>query len=131
MGLHFSPVPGIDETVIETLVRRFYGKVRRDPELGPIFAAAITDWEAHLQKMFAFWSSVTLMSGRYKGHPMQAHQKLTTVDREHFGIWLDLFRETAREVCEPQAADLFIAKAERIAQSLQLAMFYNPQEAVK
>ena len=34
---------GIDEALIERLVRRFYEKVRCDPELGPIFEARIAD----------------------------------------------------------------------------------------
>jgi hemoglobin len=58
---------GIDEAMIERLVRSFYARVRDDGILGPIFAAKIEEWEAHLQKMFAFWSSVALMTGRYHG----------------------------------------------------------------
>jgi Truncated hemoglobins len=53
---------GIDEAMIERLVREFYVRVRDDAVLGPVFAAKIDDWEPHLQKMFAFWSSVALMS---------------------------------------------------------------------
>src|SRR5690242_11461624 len=49
---------GIDETMIESLVRRFYAKVREDAVLGPIFDAKIHDWEPHLERMCAFWSSV-------------------------------------------------------------------------
>lgn len=61
---------GIDEAMVERLVRSFYARARDDAILGPIFAAKIRDWEPHLQKMFAFWSSVALMSGRYHGQPM-------------------------------------------------------------
>jgi hemoglobin len=67
---------GIDEVMIETLVRRFYERVRADAALGPIFSARIADWEPHLQRMCAFWSSVALMSGRYHGQPMQVHSPL-------------------------------------------------------
>src|SRR5512138_834647 len=74
---------GIDEAMIERLVRRFYDAVRDDALLGPIFAARITDWEPHLQRMFAFWSSVALMSGRYHGQPMAKHMPLP-VDARHF-----------------------------------------------
>jgi hypothetical protein len=58
---------GITEAMIERLVRGFYAKVRSDPALAPIFDARIQNWEPHLQQMCAFWSSVTLMSGRYHG----------------------------------------------------------------
>src|SRR5258708_7164285 len=74
---------GIDEIMIDQLVRRFYAKIQSDEVLGPIFAARITDWEPHLQRMTAFWSSVALMSGRYHGQPMQVHLGLP-VDADHF-----------------------------------------------
>ena len=114
---------GVTEEMIETLVRAFYDKVRADGTLGPIFAARITgDWEPHLRNMFDFWSSVTLMTGRYHGTPMPAHAKITEIAPEHFARWLELFAETAREVCTPEAAALFADRAERIAQSLQLGI---------
>jgi hemoglobin len=112
---------GIDEALIERLVRRFYDKVRRDPELGPIFEARIDDWEPHLQRMFAFWSSLALMSGRYHGEPMAKHLPLP-VDAAQFDRWLSLFEETARELCDGPAADHFIVRARRVAESLELAI---------
>ena len=118
--------PDITEDLIEVLVRSFYAKVRTDRILGPIFERVIgEDWEPHLTKMFAFWSSVTRMTGRYKGKPMVAHLRLKQVRPEHFEHWLALFRETAREVCPAEVAELFIDRAERIAESLQLGMFYR------
>ncbi|NUB16937.1 preprotein translocase, partial [Azospirillum brasilense] len=58
---------GIDEAMIRTLVHAFYGKVRADAALGPVFDRTITDWEPHLRTMEDFWSSVALLSGRYHG----------------------------------------------------------------
>lgn len=112
---------GIDEAMIERLVRAFYDRVRGDPVLGPIFAQKIADWEPHLERMFAFWSSVTLMSGRYHGKPMAKHQPLP-IDAEHFDRWLALFTETARAVCPPAAAERFIQSSQRIAESLELGI---------
>lgn len=112
---------GITEEVIDRLVRHFYGKVRSDPLLGPIFEERISDWEPHLQRMCAFWSSVMLMTGRYHGQPVRAHLPLA-VDADHFDHWLALFEESAKEVCTPQAAALFTDRAQRIAQSLELAI---------
>jgi hemoglobin len=62
----------ITETTIRVLVDAFYARLRRDPTLGPIFTNAIAEgaWPAHLEKMYAFWSSVMLTSGRYKGNPV-------------------------------------------------------------
>lgn len=113
---------GISEAIIHTLVHRFYGRVQEDPTLGPIFAARIEDWAEHLDKMCAFWSSVVLMSGRYKGRPMPAHARISELNGAHFDHWLALFRATAAEFCEPAAAAVFIDRAERIAQSLQVGI---------
>lgn len=112
---------GIDEAAIERLVRRFYERVRADNLLGPIFAARIDDWEPHLRRMCAFWSSVALMSGRYHGQPMQKHLPLP-IDARHFDRWLALFEATARELGPPRAADHVIERARRIAESLELGI---------
>jgi hemoglobin len=112
---------GIDEAMIERLVRTFYVRIQGDPVLGPVFAARIADWEPHLQRMFAFWSSVALMSGAYHGQPMQKHLPLP-IDARHFDRWLALFEETARELCPPQAATHFVERAQRIAASLELGI---------
>jgi hemoglobin len=112
---------GITEGIIEQLVRGFYARVREDVVLGPVFEAKIVDWEPHLAQMFAFWSSVALMTGRYHGTPMIKHIKLP-IDAGHFDRWLALFEETAREICPPQAAAHFIDRAQRIASSLELGV---------
>lgn len=112
---------GITEPLIERLVRAFYAKVRADAVLAPVFEARIQDWEPHLQRMFAFWSSVALMSGRYHGTPMAKHMPLP-VDADHFDRWLALFKETAVEVCPPAAAVHFVELARRIAASLELGI---------
>jgi len=112
---------GITEGMIEQLVRGFYARVRADAVLGPVFEARIADWEPHLAQMFAFWSSVALMTGRYHGTPMIKHVKLP-IDAGHFDRWLALFEETAREVCPPEAAVHFVERAQRIAASLELGV---------
>lgn len=112
---------GIDEAMIERLVRAFYGRVQRDPQLGPIFARRIADWELHIAKLCAFWSSVALLSGRYHGQPMAAHLPLP-IDTPEFDHWLELFATTARETCPPAAAAHFLERAHRIADSLELAI---------
>ncbi|HTO39531.1 MAG TPA: group III truncated hemoglobin [Rhizomicrobium sp.] len=117
---------GVDEAMIKTLVHTFYGKVRPDPMLGPVFDRAIGDnWDVHLQKMCDFWSSVMLMSGRFKGNPMVAHMRLKTVTPKYFERWLELFAETAHEVCPADAAEAFIARSQNIGRSLQMGMFFR------
>jgi hemoglobin len=112
---------GIDEVMISALVTTFYAQVRKDPLIGPIFEEKIDDWNHHLEKLCAFWSSVVLMTGRYHGQPMQAHISLP-VGSEHFERWLDIFETTARTICPPKAADVFIDRARRIADSLELGI---------
>jgi hemoglobin len=112
---------GIDEAMIQRLVRGFYARVRADAMLGPVFAARIDDWEPHLERMCAFWSSVVLMSGRYHGQPMRKHLPLP-IDGRHFDHWLALFETAAHELCPPKAAECFIERARRIAESLELGL---------
>ena len=114
------------EAQIAALVPAFYAKVRRDPVLGPVFAAAVDDWDAHHAKLTAFWSSVMLTSGRYKGSTMQAHLKHREAIRPGmFARWLALWGETARELLPAPIAEAFVAKAERIAESLDLALYFR------
>jgi hemoglobin len=112
---------GIDEPMIEKLVHGSYAKARLDPLIGPVFESKVTDWDAHLRRMCAFWSSVTLMSGRYHGQPMVAHAPLP-IETPHFNRWLEIFAATATEVCPPQAAEFFIERAHRIADSLEFGI---------
>lgn len=118
--------PHVDRAFIGRVVRTFYGKVRRNERLGPIFDGEIGDrWEHHLEKMTDFWCAVILKNGAYSGRPVPAHVKLKQVVPDDFNIWLGLFRETVAELCEPEVAEVFIERAERIAQSLTLAMFFR------
>src|SRR6185312_5470678 len=104
--------PTIDEEMVKQLVHGFYTHVRADAEIGPIFNRVIgIHWDIHLAKMCDFWSSVMLMTGRYKGNPMIAHMRLKTVRPEHFERWLALFTQTAGEVCPPTAAEAFVGRA--------------------
>jgi hemoglobin len=112
---------GINEAMIWNLVDTFYERVRSDSEIGPIFVAAIADWRPHLDTMVKFWSSVALMSGTYKGKPIAAHMPLGLTPH-HFLRWLSLFEQTAHDVCPPKAATFFVARAQKIAQSIKLAV---------
>ena len=56
--------PIIDEACLPALLERFYGRVREDAEIGPVFNAVVEDWTEHLERLAAFWSSVTGTSAR-------------------------------------------------------------------
>lgn len=115
---------GITEDMIHAVVDGFYAEVRRDPAIGPIFNRVLSeeDWPPHLAKMCDFWSSVLLMTGRFKGAPMAAHAHIEELRATHFSRWLQLFRQAVNALCPPPAAALFVAKAELIAESLQLGV---------
>jgi hemoglobin len=113
---------GVTEAMIGEVVETFYARVRQDEVLGPIFNARVEDWPAHLAKLKDFWSSVLLMTGRFKGRPMPVHAAIPNIGRAHFEHWLSMFGETVDEVCPPPAAALFREKAAMIAQSLQLGI---------
>ena len=113
----------VTEACIADMVATFYAQVRNDQLLGPIFEDAIgSHWETHLLKMNAFWSSVLLASGTYKGNPMLAHLQLPRLTERHFARWLQLWRETATRLCSEAVASLFVRKAEMIGERLLYAI---------
>lgn len=114
----------IDEAGLKRLVEAFYARIRADAELGPIFNDAIADWPEHLDTLAAFWSSVMLTSGRYKGRPVPAHMKhRDRISPALFARWLALWGQTVDELASPEAALALKDRAARIAQSLQFALF--------
>ncbi len=99
-----APAEGVSEALIRRLVHTFYGRVLEDPDLGPIFTAALSHrWDEHLDTMVDFWSSVVLRTGRYTGKPHVAH--------------VDLALTPA----------LFVDRAHRIAESLQIGLGIGPK----
>ena len=118
----------ISEPQISTLVDTFYAKVRQDPEIGPIFNAAIDDWPAHLALLKNFWSTVLLTTGRYKGDPMMTHLSLP-IEEKHFARWLQLFEQTATEILPPPIAANIVNKAHRIAGNFKLGIAFHRQSS--
>lgn len=117
-----TPASPIDEAMIRTLVNTFYEGVRDDCLLGPIFARHVADWSLHLPKMYDFWSTVVLRTGRYSGRPLEAHQRLPELSAAHFARWLDLWRHTVDRVVPESARYMFVAPAERMAANMSTAL---------
>lgn len=120
----------ISEDQIANLVERFYDKVQRDPEIGPVFNAAISDWPAHIALLKNFWSTVLLTTGRYKGDPMMTHLALP-IEHKHFDHWLRLFEDTAVEVLPPHLATLVVSKAHRIAANFKMGIALQREKAAQ
>lgn len=111
------------EEQIKELVDCFYSRVRHDEMLGPVFSRAIGDhWQEHLAKMSDFWSTVVLASRHYKGNPMQVHIDLPRLNQRHFDRWLSLWRITTSELLGETHAQIFVSKAEFMAERLLLAI---------
>ena len=121
-------VLGVDAAFLERLVDTFYGRIRRHPDLGPVFEARLAGrWDEHLERMKSFWLSVCFKTGAYGGKPVAAHMGLPGISAELFPKWLDLFSATLDDLApRPETKLWFMATAERIAKSLTLSLFYNP-----
>lgn len=114
--------PKLDTAQIAQLVDRFYEKVRVDPLLGPVFKAAVHDWDEHKRTLTSFWCSVVLRANSYRGNPMAVHRDQPGIRTEHFERWLALWRTTTREVLDEAGAGLMLEHADRIGRSLRLGM---------
>ena len=78
---------------IKKLVDTFYGKVRKDELIGPVFNERIQDrWPQHLAKMYTFWQTVLLGEHTYFGSPFPPHATLP-VSHQHFEKWLERFKQ--------------------------------------
>ncbi len=117
---------------VARLVRTFYGRVRQDEMLGPIFNGIIKDWEEHLEKLTDFWHGnlFFFVKTKYTGDPKTAHQSMdetighsTTMD--HFGRWINLWIATVDELYEGEKAALAKNQARKMATFLFLKIFEN------
>lgn len=120
------PPSPLDEPSLARLVDRFYEKVRRDAQIGPIFNAAVHDWDEHKRLLTSFWASVALRAGSYRGNPMGAHRP-HPIRAEHFDRWLALWRETTAEELDEAGAAQMQEYAERIGRSLKYGLGIHPQ----
>ncbi|MCP9236181.1 group III truncated hemoglobin [Lewinella sp. JB7] len=104
---------------IKALVDSFYGKVREDTLLGPVFGGVIRDrWPDHLGKMYRFWQTVLLGERTYGGSPFLPHLKLP-VSSEHFDRWKQLFHRTVDEHFRGPKADEAKWRADRMAEMFE------------
>lgn len=100
---------------VSLLVHTFYGKIRKDELLGPIFNGIITDWETHLELLTDFWETNLFFNRKYFGNPMHAHVEVDkkcnhTISELHFGTWINLWILTIDELFNAQDERALIAK---------------------
>lgn len=100
------------------LLKHFYADVRQHQVIGPIFAAHVDNWPAHLEKIADFWSGVTGGPANYSG-PMPFKHVPLDLEECHFEAWLGLWGRHCRIwLTAPEAAQLTLA-AETIGQRLR------------
>lgn len=113
---------------VARLVRLFYAKVRRDPDIGAFFNQSISDWPEHLEKLTDFWETNLFFVSKYKGNPIVAHQEVHKktgfkINDYHFGIWLRLWMQTIDENFFGQVADKAKNRARNIATRLFISLY--------
>lgn len=111
---------------LETLVDRFYARVRQDPLIGPVFdEVAKVNWEEHLPKIVDFWEQLILDGRAYKGRPFPPHVPLG-IEGKHFERWLMLFFLTVDELFEGFKAEEIKTRAYNIGRT-----FHANLEAIR
>ncbi len=116
---------------VKLLVDTFYGKVRADDKLGPIFESRIGEhWPVHLDKMYRFWQTVLLSEHTYFGSPFPPHAQLP-VDASHFGRWMELFTETVDNLFEGEKAKEAKWRAGKMAQMFLSKIEYYRQTGLR
>ena len=113
---------------IALLVHVFYEKIRADLEIGPVFEAVITDWEAHLGKLVDFWESSLFGVRKYYGNPIKEHVGVDktmgfALSPSYFGLWLNLWFETLDTYFEGAHVDLLKERARKMGTVLMVHIF--------
>ena len=104
---------------IAQLVHGFYADVRNDPLLGPVFEKALHGrWDAHLQRLVDFWSTVALGTRSFKGDVFGKHMALEGVTPAHFAAWVGLWQQHTSRLFAPEVAHHLQVAAHGIARNL-------------
>lgn len=102
---------------VQILVQEFYGKVRKDSLIGPIFNdVAKVNWDEHIPKLINFWSDILLGEETYMGRPFPPHLRFN-LEISHFERWLKLFVQTVDENFKGMKAEEAKSRAMNIARN--------------
>lgn len=120
---------------ISLLVHTFYGRIRKDQVLGPIFNAVITDWDSHLELLTDFWETQLFLKRKYNGNPVSAHQAVDdkmnhTITPEHFGLWLNIWFATLDELFEGESAWIAKNRAQKMSTMLYMQIYRHRQSNI-
>lgn len=116
---------------IKKIVDNFYGKVRTDGLLAPIFNERIKDrWPQHLEKMYSFWRTVLFAEDAYNGSLFSPHAQLP-IEHAHFMRWLELFNQTIDESYQGKKALEAKWRAVKMAEMFESKIEYNREQGFK
>lgn len=118
LGAPHADAEGVTDEMIREVVNEFYRRARLDDQIGPVFEAYVGDWDVHLSRMADFWSSALLRTGRYSGHPVEEHRKISELADGHFDRWIALFEDTVLDLCPPREARAFLVRARRMREGI-------------
>ncbi len=107
---------------IARVVGTFYACVREHPGLGPVFAAHVSDWPAHEEKITRFWKNAILHERVYDGNPLAAHREAGNVRLGMFAVWLGLFDSVLRLELPSETAAQWSELAHRIGRGLMFGL---------
>ena len=120
---------------VGVLVHTFYGKIRENEMLGPIFNGHITheQWPAHLSKLTDFWESNLFGVRTFRGSPSAKHVNVDknlnhTISQAHFAQWLQLWFETIDELYEGELATRAKDMARRMSTGQYIHIWQNRPE---
>ncbi len=113
-----------DKNDIVLLVNSFYNAVQENEILGFIFNdVAKINWDEHLPRMYAFWTSMLLNEHLFSGNPMEKHitlSKITSMTEIQFNEWLLLFTTTVDKLFKGEIANEAKFRAGNIARLMLL-----------
>lgn len=115
---------------VKLLVETFYGKIREDDVLGPIFNLIIKDWKGHFELLTDFWETQLFLKRKYHGNPVTAHQEVDdkmdhSITPEHFGLWLNLWFATIDELFEGETAWIAKNRAQKMSTMLFMQIYQH------
>ena len=119
-------ITNLDDLI--ALVNNFYGRVRRDELIGPIFNTIIGEqWDRHLSTMYSFWNSVLFGAEGYRGQAVGKHvqiDKKMELQPEYYERWISLWRDTVDSMFEGENAALIKTRAQAMLQLIQFKVEY-------
>lgn len=117
---------------VHRMVHSFYGKVREDELLGPVFNdVACVDWGHHLPIMVTFWESLLLKTDRYRRNALLPHLEVfrkVSFDPRLMDRWLMLFDETVDSLFAGEVADKAKHWAKGIGRNLTRQILHQSEQ---